>query len=244
MPLFVTVTPGTTITSSTTLTASSLNLLGTPSIDITGSVDGGTLTIGSGAVNTAAIQDLAVTTSKIADNAVTNAKLATMPANTIKGNNTGSTAAALDLTVANVKTMLSLNPDGTTIETSGTDIRVKDNSITSAKLSTAPQTSTSTTPTVNAGTSLTWNLTPTGNVTVTLTFGANDDGKTVLVKIKQSATGNLTAAFTASGGKTIQWPGGTPPAPLLTVTANKADLYVFACIGSNIYANRIANFAA
>lgn len=243
MPLFVNVTPGTTITPTTTLSASTLNLLGTPTVNITGTIDGGTLTLGSGSVNTDAIQNLAVTTAKIADNAVTNAKLATMPANTIKGNNTGSTATALDLTVANVKTMLSLNPDGTTIETSGTDIRVKDNSITSAKLSTAPQASSSATPTVNVGTSLTWNLTPSANVTADILFGANDDGKTVLVKIKQNATGNLTAAFTATG-KTIRWQGGSPPSPLLTTGANKADLFVFACIGANVYAKQIANFDA
>jgi hypothetical protein len=156
--------------------------------------------------------------------------------------NTGSSATPVDLTAAQTKTLLSLVPDETTIETSGTTIRLKDNSVTSAKLSTAPQTSSSTTPTVNVGTSLTWDLTPTGNVAVTLTFGANDDGKTVLVKVKQTAGGTLTATFSASGGKTMQWQAGSTPT--LTTGANKADLFVFTCIGSNVYGKQIANFNA
>jgi hypothetical protein len=53
MPLFVTVTPGTTVSSTTTLSASTLNLLGTPSIDITGSVDGGTLSVADGSLTLA-----------------------------------------------------------------------------------------------------------------------------------------------------------------------------------------------
>jgi hypothetical protein len=135
-----------------------------------------------------------------------------------------------------------LVPDETTIETSGTTIRLKDNSVTSAKLSTAPQASSSTTPTVNVGTSLTWDLTPTGNVAVTLTFGTNDEGKTVLVKVKQNAGGLLTATFSASGGKTMQFQAGSTPT--LTTGANKADLFVFTCIGSNVYGKQIANFNA
>lgn len=55
MPLFVTVTPGTTVTASTTLDASTLNLLGTPSVDVTGTVDGGSVSITNGSVQLASL---------------------------------------------------------------------------------------------------------------------------------------------------------------------------------------------
>ena len=45
----------------------------------------------------------------IYNNSITNAKLDNMPANTIKGNDTGSTASADDLTVSDVKTMLGIS---------------------------------------------------------------------------------------------------------------------------------------
>ena len=55
MPLFVTVTPGTTVSASTTLDAATLNLLGTPSVDVTGTVDGGSVMLGPQSVTLPAL---------------------------------------------------------------------------------------------------------------------------------------------------------------------------------------------
>lgn len=69
MPIYISLTPGATITDSTTCDAATLNLLGSPTVNITGSIDGA-----SSIVN--------------APGSITNAMLDNMGANTVKGADT------------------------------------------------------------------------------------------------------------------------------------------------------------
>jgi len=63
----------------------------------------------------------------------------------------------------------------------------------------------------------------------TLTFPANDAGKSFLLIIKQDGTGSRTITWDTD----VKWPSGT--APTLTATASKADVFSFVCDGTYWY---------
>lgn len=90
MPLFITVTPGTTVSNTTVLDPTVLNLLGNPAIDINGTVDGGSLSLAAGSVTTSALSDGAVTFSKIQ----------TIGTDRLLGRDTSGTGIVEELTVS------------------------------------------------------------------------------------------------------------------------------------------------
>jgi len=119
---WIVVSGGTVNTGSSWLQTATVTIIGTDAITFTvffspSSYLSRTLTaahiyVGNGSnigTDVAVSGDLTLATSgafTIANNAVSNAKLAQMATLTIKGNNTGGTADALDLTVSQVNTML------------------------------------------------------------------------------------------------------------------------------------------
>lgn len=250
MALYVTVTRGVSADEHTVIDAQFLNLLGQPIVEIRGTISG------EGAVS---ISDGSITTQKLADatdpsTGVTDAKLAHMPAGTIKGNDSGITAAPENLTAAEARALLSVQADGVTLEhytDAGGKLRAKDAGISAAKLAPLAVTSpkldfrppaviTGATANLSVAAALTFSCEPTGNASYTLVWAASDEGKSVLVRVK--SPGSYTLAFAVSGetSLTLRWKGNTPISP--STTAGQVDLVLFTRIGANVYATPVQSF--
>jgi hypothetical protein len=104
MALFVTVQPGITVDSETVLDASALNRLGTPTVDVTGTLDG----------------DSQIT---IDANSVENSMLKNMTGPSVKGRESATPGVPTDITI-----------DDSTLEIASGDLHVKDAGITAAKM--------------------------------------------------------------------------------------------------------------
>jgi hypothetical protein len=74
--------------------------------------------------NTFSVKNLGINTTQLADNAVTNTKLSQMPTLTFKGNVTGSTANAVDVPAASVKTAIGAvySADESTLHMNGSQV--------------------------------------------------------------------------------------------------------------------------
>ena len=68
---------------------------------------------------------------------------------------------------------------------------------------------------------------PAGNITIAISNEV--DGHIFTVRILQDGTGSRTVTWFS----TIKWAGGS--APTLTTTADKADMFIFRCTGTDTY---------
>lgn len=246
MALYVTVTRGADAKDDTVIDAEFLNLLGQPIVEIRGTLDG------EGAVS---ISDGSITTAKLADatgesSGVTLGKLAHMPAYSLRGNNSAISAAPQNLTKTQARALLEVEADNATVEHSSGTLRVKDAGVAAAKLAPLavtspkldlrpPTTVTNNTATLTVADGLTFNCEPTNDATYTIAFGDNDDGKSVLVRVK--SPGEYTLTFAVSGGLTLRWRTAEPITP--STVAGHVDLVLFTRIGDNVYAAAVHGFA-
>jgi len=181
--------------------------------NLSGSVAAGQMPALTGDVTTSA----GTVATTIAANAVTNAKMATMAANTVKMNNTGSTATPTDVTTANLLTAIAALPlAGGTM--SGA-IAMGNNSVTGVKAVTYNGVVDNGNESGASPALLTWSagvaqkLTLTGNITGTPTWTLPSGTQYLALDVCQNGTGGFSMTW-----PTVTWDGGT--APTIVTTAS------------------------
>lgn len=171
-----------------------------------------TTTISAGAGLTGGGDLSANRTLSIANDGVSNVMLANMPANTIKGNNTGAAADPVDMTAAQTWAVLDT-------------VVYSFNKQKGAALKTLADAA-----------SIVWALDDNQVAQVTLAGNralANPTqmvaGHTYILIVKQDATGSRTLSF----GTAYKFPGGTDP--VMSTAANAVDIITFVSDGTSMY---------
>jgi len=155
------------------------------------------------AVSTAKIADSAVTTAKIADDAVTTAKIATAAVTAVKS-----------ATLANTNTYIATKLDSSSGKIQGFT-EFANTAINSGTSLTVPSNSNVVRYTLN------------GNLTLTLPSsqpGSSSAVKTIVIFLKQDATGSRTFTLAAPSGETLLF-NNSASQPAVVATANKRTIY-------------------
>jgi len=172
-----------------------------------------TAKITDSAVSTAKIADTAITTAKIADSAVTTAKIADSAVTTAKIA-TAAVTAVKSATLANTNTYIATKLDSSSGKIQGFT-EFANTAINSGTSLTVPSNSNVVRYTLN------------GNLTLTLPSsqpGSSSAVKTIVIFLKQDATGSRTFTLAAPSGETLLF-NNSASQPAVVATANKRTIY-------------------
>ncbi len=226
MAITATVVPGVVIEDGVTpLNAATLNLLGSPTVSVTGNWSG----VSSVAVDNATIDVGGAGGSlRVKDGAITAAKLASLAVQS--GN--------IDAGAVTVGKIGALAVDsGKLADGAVTAGKIAAGAVTAAAVDWSGGTLAATvTPSLDWSLGLTYTMTTTGNTTITFLNGV--DGQSVLLAVVMSGSHTLT--WVLPSATYLKWKEGAAPTPS---ASGKTDIYSFVLIGATYYGAVVKNFA-